>query len=242
MQTTTWKIGALASETGITVRTLHHYHQTGLLVPSEYTESGHRLYTKSDIARLQQILSLKQLGLSLEEIHSFIDKPNYNPILVVQTQLENITGQIKLKEKLRLELEQLRILLLNNQDIGADKLFKLMEVIQMNGQNYLTPDQVEKMKALNNGFTEEQKAEMKKQWDSFISKLKQHTESKTPVTDLSVKELATYWKNATVGFTGNDPEITKAGERFHSENPNSPISFGLTAEMYQYLQTAMEKL
>jgi len=242
MQKITWKIGALASKTGITVRTLHHYHQTGLLVPSEFTEAGHRLYTKSDIARLQQILSLKQMGLSLGEIHSFIEKPNYNPILVVQAQLDNITEQIKVKEKLRFELEQLRTLLLNNRDIGADKLFKLMEVLQMNGQDYLTPAQVEKMKALNNGFTDEQKAEMQKQWDSFISRLKQHTESKTPVTDLAVKELAIYWKNATASFTGNDPEIMKVGEGFHAENPNNPLSFGLTAEMYKYLQTVMENL
>jgi MerR family transcriptional regulator, thiopeptide resistance regulator len=242
MQNTTWKIGALASQTGITVRTLHHYHQTGLLVPSEFTESGHRLYTKSDIARLQQILSLKQMGFSLDDIHDFIENPNYNPILVVQTQLESITKQIKLKEKLRFELEQLRTLLLSNQNIGADKLFKLMEVIQMNGHNYLTPDQVDKMKALNNGFTDEQKSEMQKQWESFISTLKQHTESKTSVNDPAVKELAIYWKNATAGFTGNDPEITKAGERFHTENPNNPLSFGLTPEMYQYLQTAIEKL
>jgi MerR family transcriptional regulator, thiopeptide resistance regulator len=242
MQNTTWKIGALASQTGITVRTLHHYHQTGLLVPSEFTESGHRLYTKSDIARLQQILSLKQMGFSLDDIHHFIENPNYNPILVVQTQLESITKQIKLKEKLRFELEQLRTLLLSNQNIGADKLFKLMEVIQMNGQNYLTPDQVEKMKALNNGFTDEQKSEMQKQWESFISRLKQHAKNKTSVNDPAVKELAIYWKNATADFTGNDPEITKAGERFHTENPNSPLSFGLTPEMYQYLQTAIEKL
>lgn len=181
MERITWKIGELASQTGITVRTLHHYHQTGLLVPSEFTESGHRLYTKSDIARLQQILSLKQMGLSLEEIHNFIEKPNYNPIHVVQTQLESIVEQIRLKEKLRSELEQLHTLLLNNQDIGADKLFKLMEVIQMNGQNYLTPEQVDKMKNLNNQFTDEQKADMQKQWNNFILQLKQHTENKTPL-------------------------------------------------------------
>ena len=136
MQKTTWKIGELASQSGITVRTLHHYHQTNLLVPSEFTEAGHRLYTKSDIKKLQQILSLKQMGLSLEEIHDFIENPNYNPMLVVQTQLENISEQIKLKERLRYELEQLRTLLLYNRDVGADQLFKLLEVIRMNGNDY----------------------------------------------------------------------------------------------------------
>lgn len=242
MKIQTWKIGELASQSGITVRTLHHYHQTGLLVPSEFTEAGHRLYTKPDISKLQQILSLKQMGLTLEEIHEFIENPNYNPLLVVQTQLESINEQIKLKETLRSELEQLRSLLLWNQDIGADQLFKLLEVIRMDGSNYLTPDQIEKIKALNNSLTDAQKTEMQNNWATFITNLKQHTENNTPVTVSSVKKLALYWKNATASFTGNDPAITQAGERFHSQNPNDPLSYGLTPEMYQYLQNAIEKL
>ena len=63
-----WKVGELASLTGLTVRTLHHYDEINLLKPCEYTDSGHRLYGEEDIIRLQQILSLRQLGFSLEEI------------------------------------------------------------------------------------------------------------------------------------------------------------------------------
>ena len=63
---TRWKIGELAKRTGITVRTLHHYDQIDLLVPSMHSDAGHRLYSATDIARLQQILSLKQLGFHLE--------------------------------------------------------------------------------------------------------------------------------------------------------------------------------
>lgn len=162
MPKTSWKIGELASQCGITVRTLHHYHQIGLLVPSEFTEAGHRLYTKADVSKLQQILSLKQLGLSLEEIHNFIENPNYNPMLVVQAQLEIINEQIKLKEKLRYELEQLQTLLSFNQTISADQLLKIMELIRMNENNFLTPELVEKMRAFLNSLTEEKKLKMKK--------------------------------------------------------------------------------
>ena len=56
------KVGDLARRTGLTVRTLHHYDEIGLLKPSLHTESGHRLYTGRDVARLQQVLSLRQLG------------------------------------------------------------------------------------------------------------------------------------------------------------------------------------
>jgi len=157
-----WKIGELASQCGITVRTLHHYHQIGLLVPSEFTEAGHRLYTKADASKLQQILSLKQLGFSLEEIYNFIVNPNYNPMLVVQAQLEIINEQIKLKEKLRNELEQLQTLMSLNKNISIDQLLKIMELIRMNKNNYLTPELVEKMKASLNSLTEEKKLKLKK--------------------------------------------------------------------------------
>ena len=69
------KVGELARRTGLTVRTLHHYDEIGLLKPSLHTESGHRLYTAGDVARLQQVISLRQLGFSLEEVRDCLDRP-----------------------------------------------------------------------------------------------------------------------------------------------------------------------
>lgn len=55
------KVGQLAKRTGLTVRTLHHYEDVGLLTPSARTESGHRLYGTREVIRLQQIVSLRQV-------------------------------------------------------------------------------------------------------------------------------------------------------------------------------------
>src|SRR5262249_62096823 len=78
-----WKVGELAARTGLTVRTLHHYDAIGLLSPSGRTDSahgsGHRLYTAGDLARLQQILSLKQLGFALEQIREYLSRDDYDP-------------------------------------------------------------------------------------------------------------------------------------------------------------------
>ncbi len=57
-----------AEKASVSVRTLRYYDSVGLLCPAEYTEAGYRLYTDSDLSRLQQILALKFLGFSLEEI------------------------------------------------------------------------------------------------------------------------------------------------------------------------------
>lgn len=56
-----------------TVKTLHHYHKIGLLIPEQTTEAGYRLYEKKDLERLQQILFYKELDLPLKEIKQLLD-------------------------------------------------------------------------------------------------------------------------------------------------------------------------
>ncbi|MBD2870373.1 MerR family transcriptional regulator [Paenibacillus arenilitoris] len=100
-----WKVGDLARLTGLTVRTLRFYDQIGLFAPSGQTESGHRLYDEADLSRLQQILSLKELGLSLEEIKSALNDGQFSPLEIVNLQIARIKEQIKLQQSL---LDQLQ--------------------------------------------------------------------------------------------------------------------------------------
>jgi DNA-binding transcriptional MerR regulator len=62
----------------VSVRTLHHYDALGLLVPTGRTAAGYRLYTDSDLIRLQQILIGRELGLPLEEIRRSLDDPRFD--------------------------------------------------------------------------------------------------------------------------------------------------------------------
>jgi hypothetical protein len=62
-----WKTGELAAATGVTVRTLRHFDQIGLLCPAERSAAGHRVYTPDDVRRLYRILALRELsGLAAE--------------------------------------------------------------------------------------------------------------------------------------------------------------------------------
>src|SRR6188474_2407863 len=92
-----WKVGELAARTGLTVRTLHHYDAIGLLSPSGRTGSahgsGHRLYTAADVARLQQILSLRALGFGLEQIGECLSRGDYDPREVVRRHRDQVRGQ-----------------------------------------------------------------------------------------------------------------------------------------------------
>jgi len=61
-------VGEVSRLTGVTVRTLHHYHQVGLLAPAGRSASGYRLYDKADLERLRRILGYRELGFGLAEI------------------------------------------------------------------------------------------------------------------------------------------------------------------------------
>jgi len=67
------RIGELAQKAGVTPRTIRYYENLGLLHPSEREGSGFRYYTANELARLQKIDCLKELGLTLEEISSVIE-------------------------------------------------------------------------------------------------------------------------------------------------------------------------
>ena len=58
-----WTVGQVADELGVTVRTLHHYDEIGLLRPSERTPAGYRLYTEDDLERLANVVVYRRLGL-----------------------------------------------------------------------------------------------------------------------------------------------------------------------------------
>jgi MerR family transcriptional regulator, thiopeptide resistance regulator len=68
-------VGLVADRFRITVRTLHHYDEVGLLTPSERSDAGYRLYTESDLTRLQHIVVYRRLGFALEEIALLLDHP-----------------------------------------------------------------------------------------------------------------------------------------------------------------------
>ena len=74
----TYQVKDVVRLAGISVRTLHHYDSIGLLVPGARTAAGYRLYTDSDLLRLQQILIGRELGLALEEIRRSLDDPHFD--------------------------------------------------------------------------------------------------------------------------------------------------------------------
>ena len=84
MQVGELTVGEVAQRFGITVRTLHHYDEIGLLTPSRRSVSGYRVYTSADLTRLSQVIVYRRLELSLDEIASLLDEGNEVSHLVRQ--------------------------------------------------------------------------------------------------------------------------------------------------------------
>ncbi|QJW35012.1 MerR family transcriptional regulator [Cellulosimicrobium protaetiae] len=69
----TMHIGAVASRTGLSLRTLRHYDEVGLVRPSGRTDGGFRLYTERDVERLLVVRRMKPLGFTLEEMADLLE-------------------------------------------------------------------------------------------------------------------------------------------------------------------------
>ena len=70
---TTFTVGQVADLLGVTVRTLHHYDGIGLVVPSERSRAGYRLYTTADLTRLQHVVVYRRLEFPLEQIATLLE-------------------------------------------------------------------------------------------------------------------------------------------------------------------------
>ena len=72
------RVKEVAELAGISVRTLHHYDEIGLLVPEKTTPAGYRLYSERDLEKLQQILFFRELDFPLDQIKRILDDPKFD--------------------------------------------------------------------------------------------------------------------------------------------------------------------
>lgn len=93
------KVKEVAELVGISVRTLHHYDEIGLLTPDEVTSAGYRLYSDANLEMLQQILFFKELDFSLKDIKEIINNPSFD-----REEALNMHRRILLEKRQRLDL------------------------------------------------------------------------------------------------------------------------------------------
>ncbi|WP_089099930.1 MerR family transcriptional regulator [Streptomyces hyaluromycini] len=100
-----YSVGQVAGFAGVTVRTLHHYDEIGLLVPGGRSHAGHRRYGDADLDRLQKILFYRELGFPLDEVAALLDDPEADPRAHLRRRHELLTARIETLQKMAAAVE-----------------------------------------------------------------------------------------------------------------------------------------
>ncbi len=255
-----------AHKAAVTARTLRFYDKVGLLSPSEYTEVGHRLYSDEDLWRLQQILALKFLGFSLDEIKVCLqtDPERLHETLITQkVMMREKRSQL---DKVIQAIEQAEAALRSKQG-DWNALINVIQVMQMEQHNdwvnkYLTPEQQQKMaeisarsydpdaaqkvKAWGKNWTEEDQQRASQQWEAVYAELRRLVaESKDPLGPEG-QALARQHSELIGQFTRGDADVASGLQQWwknHDELPAAerPLAmYSYSAEEAAFLQKALK--
>jgi DNA-binding transcriptional MerR regulator len=232
----TLKVGELARRSGVSVRTLHYYGEIGLLVPSLRTPTGHRLYTAEDVARLQQIVSLRQLGLSLTEVRGCLDRGELSPAEVVERHLARVREQIELQRQLCDRLEGVAGALRASGSASLDDLLFAIEVTKM--LERYTPEQRELFEERRRVVGEQRIREVEAEWPVLIAEVRAEMSAGTDPSSERVRALARRWSALGREFHGDNQELIQILRQSVTGLPDRDPNGGVDQEMLAYIQRA----
>ena len=219
MRPAVWKVGELARETGLSVRTLHYYDEIGLLAPSQHTASGHRLYGGADLARLQQIKSLRQLGFSLEQIRDCLSGPDFSPLRLVESHLASLREQVARQQWLCGKLEALAAHFRAAEEVSAEEFLQTIEAMNM-VEKYYTPEQLKWLEERRRTVGEERIREVEAEWPRLMAEVRAAMDRGAGPASPEVQELARRWMGLVREFSGGNPEIEKAVKSMWQQEEN----------------------
>ncbi|TDP98167.1 MerR family transcriptional regulator [Labedaea rhizosphaerae] len=232
----TWKVGRLAEATGLSVRTLHHYDQIGLLTPSARTASGHRLYTEVDVARLHAIITLRDLKVPLPTIATLLGgEPDVLSLL--EGHRRRIDDEIAVLRELRGHLAVLTETVRAQGPSASALLASIGEVVAARRafDDYFTPAQRASL-----ADRQEAGQAAAAQWPALIARVRAEMSDGTSPRDPRVQALAREWSQLLESFHGKDPAMRAALYRMHTENSAQIAARGgPDQEMIDYIAAAM---
>lgn len=204
-------VGEIAREAGVSVRTLQYYDQYGLLKPSSYSEGGNRLYSSKDLVMLHQIISLKYLGLSLEEIKQRLisfDIPG-EVLEIVQKQKEKVISGIENLKNILSAIELFENEITEKNSVDFTKYARIISALQYKWDDIWFLDKLEK-----DLYEHVILKYDKESGQEFYKYLINMTESAIQLQEKGIRpespagqELAAVWWNMVTDFTGGDDSL-----------------------------------
>jgi MerR family transcriptional regulator, thiopeptide resistance regulator len=236
-----------AVRAGVTVRALHHYDRLGLLKPSGRTNAGYRLYAESDLARLQQIVTLKFIGFSLKQIRDLLNRPAFDLPAMLRLQrkiIEEKRSRLDLAIQAIERAEQTVFLRHKTatwpysrrraRDRASEndwEVFrKIIEVINMQQntewtKKYYSEEALADLAERGKQWSPEMLRQVEQDWATLLQEVEAALAAgESPASD-HAQALAARWQKLLAGFTGGNPEVKAGLKRLYSDQQNWPSSF-----------------
>lgn len=212
-------IGEVAKKMGVTVRTLQYYDKEGLLSPSKQSEGGRRLYSNKDLIMLHQILSLKSLGFTLDDIKERLIKLETPKDVAnaLSEQADDIRNKIKnLQDSLK-AIEQLKEEVLQMNTVNFKKYADIIVNLQMKNEFYPLIKRFDDntLDHIRNKFDKESGLDFMARFNQLSDEIvRLHEEKVSPESEESQKIMGEYW-GLIMEFTNGDmsmlPKLMEVG-------------------------------
>jgi DNA-binding transcriptional MerR regulator len=241
------KVGALAKRAGVTVRTLHHYDRIGLVVPTARSGAGHRLYGERDVRRLTQVVLLRGLGMSLDEIGRALGAGGRGHTIreLLRRRAALLRERVRAESELCERMEGLlRMMQTQRGSVAASDFLDLLEMITMT-ESYYTPEQLAQLKNRREVVGEEAIKSAERQWPELIRNMIAEMSAGTDPADPRVQLLARQWKQLVESFTGGDPGIAQSLGKIWKEKGSElmgKMKMGFDPKLFEYVGKAQKAL
>lgn len=247
-----FKIGEVARRAGVTVRTLHHYDQIGLVSPAGRSTAGYRLYGPADLERLARVILFRRLGLSLAEIGEQLQGegqeeagagaggPSAMPLpALLREHARRLRRRIVEEERLADRLESIADHLGRSAKPTAEDLMTTLEKIKMH-EKYFSPEQMDNLARRREELGQERVEASQQEWPGLIADVRAAMAAGKPPSDPEVQALARRWSALVADFTGGDPKIAQSLRTMYKKEPEYGAQMGLDAELFAYVNQAKE--
>jgi MerR family transcriptional regulator, thiopeptide resistance regulator len=240
-----YRIQEFARLAGVTVRALHHYDRLGLMKPSGRSEAGYRLYRDCDLARLEQIVVLKFLGLPLKQIARLLRRQS--PLVDTLRRQQRVL----LEKRQQLDAAIFAIEAAERSLMSGEpdwELFKrVVKEIEMQNntewsKKYYGPEAKAKVEERKAMWTPELQERVSREWTTLLADV-QAAVGEDPAS-ARAQALASRWRRLVEGFTGGDPEVQKGLNKMWADKENWPAdlrgAFQIRPDVQAFITKAME--
>ncbi|VUS70760.1 MerR family transcriptional regulator [Klebsiella spallanzanii] len=225
------QVGELAKRAGITVRTLHHYEQTGLLRPSARSAAGYRLYNLAAVQRLHMIKALAQAGLELATIKDYLDRDAFSLSDLLVKQITTLDRQLQTISTLRQRLALLRDELDRGSEPDLESWLQTLELMKMYDRWF----NQQELQVLPFAGEDEQRNQT---WLVLVNEVRQLMGERCPPDAPQAMDLATRWMERLEQDTAGRPEFLTRLNEMHAAEPQMREQTGVTPDIIDFITQA----